>query len=364
MTPFGGPSNVQAHIDMQIVIVVIVIVVAKIVVLQVSANTTTITALLTVSISVVQPHTSSSRGIDQRSTMARQLRIDALLQLVVRYSIAQPNERAPRVHAITVLSAIEPLPHHNGLQVRQSRSNLEDLGQLALILDHHNGSIAVVEDVVAGIGSVGGIDAGRNGTGEDGTDIGYQPFGCVASEDANSLEALQSNRDARLGKLCCLVVVLLPCTRSPNSILFILDTTKQRASERARGEISSTAHDATQWMIEIRTINAGCSGKRDTTCWKAVMMVIGVTAPKPLCDSLIGTSRDTSVTQCTPLPLPPATCNKPLSDMEQCGLCPSDELPAVAAALQEEAISPQAQAQQQQQQQQQVGEGWKSSTHA
>ena len=67
-----------------------------------------------------------------------------------------------------------------------------------------------MSDIVAGLGSVRGIDSGGNTTTKDGTIISHEPFGRVESQDVDDAEGGNVEMDQGLREGAALGVVARP----------------------------------------------------------------------------------------------------------------------------------------------------------
>ena len=77
-------------------------------------------------------------------------------------------------------------------ELGQVAADLEDLVELLLAVHDHDAGVGVLEDVLARVGLVGGVDARRETARGYGAHVGEVPLRGVEAEDGDGLEAAEA----------------------------------------------------------------------------------------------------------------------------------------------------------------------------
>ena len=96
------------------------------------------------------------------------------------------------------------------LQVWKLTLNSPDLVQLLLILHDENVALAVLQDILAGIGAIGGVNACGKSSRKNGCQVRNVPLGRVEAEDADRAVLLQAEVNEGLGHSPSLLVIGRP----------------------------------------------------------------------------------------------------------------------------------------------------------
>jgi hypothetical protein len=102
-------------------------------------------------------------GVDERHAVARAQGLHAGIELARSDVSPHGHELLPAVHRNTALLGNGfvdfTAPHHDGLEVRQGRGERSVLLQLLVAVQYHEVGLAVLGDVVAGVGGAGDVNA-------------------------------------------------------------------------------------------------------------------------------------------------------------------------------------------------------------
>ena len=139
---------------------------------------------------------------------------------------------------------------HDLTKIGQVGTNLEDLGQLLVVLHEDQLGVVVVDDVGAVRGQVGRVDSDRDRTRTDRPVVAKHPFQAGPAEDADPVALLGAERDQRLGDPVDPVTSLGPVDSDPLAALLDL--------ERGSGRIRDA--DTLEQLVEGLILHGDLSG--------------------------------------------------------------------------------------------------------
>ena len=96
------------------------------------------------------------------------------------------------------------------LQVWKITLETPDFVQLLLILHNKDVALAVLQDILAGLGAIGGVNSGGKSSSKNRGNVRDNPLGRVEPEDADGAILLQAEINEGLGDSSGLLVIIRP----------------------------------------------------------------------------------------------------------------------------------------------------------
>eukprot|EP00906_Rhabdomonas_costata_P011066 RCo015582 len=138
---------------------------------------------------------------------------------------------------------------HDLLHQRELRLHLDDLVQLLPVLQNNGVGLAVGDDVLAGLGAVGGVDSDALPARGDASKEGHEPLWAVEAQDGDGLVPLEAQRKQAPGKGVDVLAVLRPGHGLPLPVPL----------HPNRGKLTLQVRGALQELDDVRVLLAGHS---------------------------------------------------------------------------------------------------------
>ena len=167
-------------------------------------------------------------GVDEGAEVIGPLGAHALLKLLCGYRLGELREICPPMNVVCWVCALH---QDDGLEFWEALFDRLDFGELLVVFHDDDGGLAVVGDVLALLGAVGGVDPGGDSARIDRGDVCDKPLDTIVADNGDPVLTFEPQRHERPRDQANLSAVIAPANALPTLV--------HLGAERGKGTISS-----------------------------------------------------------------------------------------------------------------------------